>query len=281
METQRRIWWIASYPKSGNTWVRMLWAAYRKGELGLNDFYGYSSGDLNSLFYQMVSCEPLTSLEPHEFVAIRPAALFTMCKTFALDPLLLKTHAANVALDQERLIPVSLTAGAVYVVRDPRDVALSWARHNGFDVDRAIEKMEKDDAVIGKTEDRMWHFLSDWSTHVKSWLDEKRFPVKYVKYENMLTSPAEKFAGILRHWGIEPDVDKIARAVELTDFSRLQKLEAVEKFLEAEKGKFFGYGQAGRWEKYLSWEQIERIEEKHGAVMERLGYRLLTREAAA
>ena len=177
----------------------------------------------------------------------------------------------------EPLFPPSLTLGAVYLVRDPRDVAVSYAHHMNWTVDQAIGFMADPLAIIALNRRRMAQQLpqrlSSWSQHVESWLDA---PIRVlpIKYEDMLADPIASFGEIAHFLGFDAAPALVEAAVNSVSFERLRATEDKAGFAERMPGsdRFFRRGIAGGWRDSLSPEQIARIEADHGSMMRSLGY---------
>ena len=262
--------WLASYPKSGNTWVRLFLNAYCSNGLDVNESR-HSIGDVNPYYYQTVSPKPVTDLSPTEFNILRPAALAHMLTAYShIDPLFIKTHNANVLIDDIALIPPSITDKAVYIVRDPRDVCISYANHFNVSIDDAIAAMNDTHRVIG--DNNLIHTLSTWSNHINSWLSEERFKVGLIRYEDICANPRGKFIDLLTYLGIEVDIDRFNMALDRTSFNKLSEEEDEYGFKEAPNGvKFFKRG-GTYWQETLTQEQAALIVEHHGTSMQRVGY---------
>jgi hypothetical protein len=148
----RKIIWIASFPKSGSTLVRMFLNAYVTGfPLDINAQYQFACRDQQHRWYQHVAGKALEDCDPAELLYLRPSALMHYIQVIFPREACLKTHCAAVDMDGIPLIPPRLTKQAVYLVRDPRDVAISYASHAGATIDKTIEKM----AAMGKMMKRM------------------------------------------------------------------------------------------------------------------------------
>jgi hypothetical protein len=171
LKEDRMIWWLASYPKSGNTWVRIFLDAYAKdAEIDINNLGGGVIGDNQPNSYRAITDDELADFSQYDWLGMRYAALRHLRKWAWTDGLLmLKTHNANAIIDHFPLIPWRITSGAVYVVRDPRDVALSYANHFDVSVDDAITAMNQHtNRVVDKRQAGMFHVLGTWSKHVDS-----------------------------------------------------------------------------------------------------------------
>lgn len=280
--SEKPIVWVASYPKSGSTLVRMLLHAYATGTLDINNVRS-GTGDKQPYFWQVVAHRDVSTLTPTEVMCLRAAMLCHLVEANPVRPLLVKTHHANAVVDDFPLIPAHLTRAVIYCVRDPRDVALSYAAHFGCSVDDAIERMGRDSHQIGEDDNPIKHYLSSWSHHVKSWTDDTLFPVFLVRYEEAVNRPADIVSKLIERLGQEPDAKRAERAAELCDFTRLQRQEAEsgQGFVENPRkdSPFFRKGIAGQWQTELTVQQIKKIETDHSPMMGKLGY-LSTRMAA-
>src|SRR5690606_6281318 len=195
------------------------------------------------------------------------------------EPLFLKVHDRwRRTPDGGSLFPPETTAATIYIVRDPRAVAPSYANHYAISIDEAIDQMAMPDITISKPLDRLRSQLpqpmGSWSQHVTSWLDQTELPVHLVRYEDLHATPEAHFAEILRRAGLPMAADRLAAALAQTRFERLQAQEAAVGFRErlSAAPRFFRQGRPDRWREELTPAQIARIERDHGAVMERLGY---------
>ena len=272
----RPIIWIASYPKSGSTWLRMLLHAwFNGGQVHINE-PGITTGDKNPYFWQTVAPKPLDRCAPLEFSHLRGAMLCHVLTLIDRRPLWMKTHHVFGDADDMPLIPPAMSRAAWYLVRDPRDVAVSCANHFRLEVDEVIERMGCETYQIADDDSPISHYLSSWRLHVRSWLSDapRHFPVKLVRYERLLEAPGEVFSGLLRSVDIEPEPERVAACVAACRFERLQAQEAEAGFQEAPKdcGKFFNQGVAGAWRKILTEAQRQRIETEHQDAMKHSGY---------
>lgn len=279
------IWWLASYPKSGNTWVRnVINAAVTGFPPDINAAYQYVCGDHTSL-YQHTAAIPVNEMKQRDFLAYRLAALRNHIAIFGYRDTALKTHNANVSILDIPLIPVFMTKGAVYIVRDPRDVVVSFSKHLGKTIDEVIYFMSNENGLIKNDNGIFAHYISSWSLHVQSWLDERcPMNVGCIKYEDMRISPAETFRKLFDCFGLEFVNDsRIEWAVKECELSRLREQENKSGFKEAskkiekfsisnKKPNFFGKGKIGGWKNVLSLEQVEKIESNHKDIMVELGY---------
>jgi len=275
----KRIWWLASYPKSGNTWVRFLLEAYITGRVEINNFYGqFVYGDLRPADYRAVCNLPLERLGTEAINLLRPAALLHVIGQAGGADVCLKTHHARGALNFVRLIPPELTKGAIYVIRDPRDAVISWAHHNralNGDIEGAIDQF-LDESFYIMDDSSLFHYVGPWGTHVEGWTTgPASYPVHVVRYEDLHQRPHEMLSGVLETFGIAVDQERLDRAVREASFAKLRAQEEAEGFVEKRGGeRFFRVGKAGQWRDVLTAEQVARLEEAFGPVMRKWGYEL-------
>lgn len=267
----KRIWWIASYPKSGNTWVRLFIATYlNKGELNLNDF-GRCRYDDSSSF------KP-TSKEAQDEIAQLLARNFCLreilMNAFPKGPVYVKTHNIYGVYNGVILIPEVVTNGGIYLIRDPRDIALSHSHHFGVSVDKSIEAMNTKNTKLFK-DDIIGNYIGTWSDNVMSWTGEHlNIPVFILRYEDLLTNDEAMFKQLLSVLNILFHEEIFIKSVQACRFDNIQRIEDKEGFREKSRNqdRFFKYGKSERWKDVLSLEQIKQIESDHGKTMKQFGY---------
>ena len=274
MAKEHGITWLASYPKSGNTWLRCLLGAYwRNGLLDINNNH-VASSDGAAAVIQAVAPMPRDPLNIEGELLLRPAGLMNL-RASHKSPFLLKTHFANLThTNCPPNIPPQLTARAVYMVRDPRCVLPSFSKHFNFGLARSANAMADKHFVIGNTDTHCRQWVSSWSQHVASWSSETNFPVAVVKYEDLVADTAGEFRQILEFLGHEIDEDLLQRAVDATDITRLQQAEEEHGFAEndASRSDQFFNGSGTDWRTEITEKWDKRIEDDHGEVMRNLGY---------
>lgn len=275
------IYWLASYPKSGNTWLRLLLQSYLAGgeAVDINAIALGSRRDHDRAQFDEDVGIASADLTEAEILEWRPTALRAWVRRQNL-PLYLKTHELRSPLaGDSSLLPADVTSGAVYLVRDPRDVALSLARHMGVGVDAAIAAMGTPDQRMERSRHRLRPHLFDhwgsWSQNVEDWCAPQPFPAHIVRYEALRADPERVFAGILAALALPHAPEAARAAVAATRLETLRDQEAAKGFTEWPDGRgFFGEGRTQGWRDRLTPRQIARIEADHGPVMRRLGYPL-------
>jgi aryl sulfotransferase len=277
--------WIASYPKSGNTWMRILLSNLTGQPGAPRDINNLSlPGDSMASSRAMFEDQTLVDshlLLPHEIEAWRPAvhdanAVSKNSMSF------IKGHDCWTHLADGTPLLGRAARAALYLTRDPRDVAVSFAFYLAISLDRTIELMNRPDSTLPPSSSHIRQRLGDWSGHVRSWLDQTDVPVLPIRYEDLQADTAGALRRALHFLGISfedfedgtAEKDAVSHAVRHADFAELQRQERDRGFAES-SGKqefFFRQGRVGDWRNHLSEVQTRRIESAHGTTMERLGY---------
>ncbi len=274
------IYWLASYPKSGNTWLRaflhnlrvdgdapvdineLTTGAIASGRGWIDDVLGFDSDHLT----------------PDEVDRLRPDVY--RWSVHAEEVGYHKIHDAYTVLpDGEPLVSREGTLGAVYIVRNPLDVAPSTASHYGCTVDRAIAIMGFPELAVAARRDgiarqQVRQRLLSWSAHVASWIDAPGLRCEVVRYEDLAARPLETFTRAAAFLDLPTDRPRVEKAIRHSEFSELRRQEDERGFHErgSRSEPFFRRGRAGGWRDSLTPEQVERIIDDHGAVMRRIGY---------
>jgi aryl sulfotransferase len=285
--------WLASYPKSGSTWFRMLVANLSAvGDRAVN---------INELW----SDSPIASARgPFDRLTLIDSGLLTPDEIDCLRPRFHAEMACDPDIDADRKLPCvrfvkvhdaylpapsgePLLAGArgataaIVMVRDPRDIACSLAHHLGVGLDDAIGFMNDSRSGFCLQNHRQYEQLrqrlSDWSGHVASWLAQRDVPVHLFRYEDLMSDAAGALTRALAFAGYPATEEAVRRAVGLAQFAQLHQQEQENGFREARPRRiFFRRGEAGAWREELSIAQVARIETTHAAMMGRFGYELAT-----
>lgn len=281
MGEQSGIVWIASYPKSGNTWVRAFLhnlARLRSGDGGeqdINEMARFSTWDLDKKrFASFLGFEPDNFAHRTEIAATRHA-VHRQIADAAEGLVFTKTHNCLVMDRGHSTINLAVTAGAVYVIRNPLDVAISYAHHAGKTIDQAIELMAQTDAESNGREDAVYEVIGSWSQHVWSWTRNSHQALHVIRYEDMLVGPQQSFDALARHLLLDLSRRHLAKAIELSSFARLQSQESEKGFRERPPNStqpFFREGRAGQWKEVLTSRQIDTIVRDHGEQMARFNY---------
>ena len=279
-----KIHWLASYPKSGNTWVRSFLNAYKHGALLLNDMDFVQSDNKRGIF-QLLTPMPVDDLTLPEWARMRGSALKLMMRGAKFSPLILKTHNANATIDGHSIFPDECIGPSVYVIRDPRDVVPSFASHMGMDIPEAITQMASNKLGVWKSErsEHLPQFMASWHLHARHWVEHENVIV--VRYEDMLADPHREFRRVLSQFGLVVDESRLDAAIEATRFDKLKQAEDAQQvrgFAEnsLKQTRFFRTGKAGKWREILTRKQAREIEAAFREEMIRFGYELAYRRVA-
>jgi hypothetical protein len=268
--------WIASYPKSGNTWVRLFIAnliADRPEPLDINAVGTFVPGEADPGWFRRSARRPLNELSDEEIAALRPAVQESIARARPRG-LLLKTHNALGEHKGHPLISMAATAWSIYIVRDPRDVALSARSHFGLGLDETIAAMARSTRSSPRPEQQIYEVYESWSNHVKSWTQFRHPRLLVLRYEDLLAEPLRSFTAVARALGLERDRGRVERAIAHSSFAEVSAQERAKGFGERSTygGHFFRSGRAGAWREELTAAQAERIARDHAAQMRRFGY---------
>ena len=280
--------WLASYPKSGNTWVRSFITSLlynENNEANLKDLIHIQQYPLRSHFTNLVSdIDNLGELSSNWILSQKIINQDNKIKFF-------KTHHAFCKFNNSFFTNGEVSLGTVHIVRDPRNVISSILYHFSkknyieakeflFDENKAIgKKFDLNDPNVNKN---IFTVLGSWKNHYLSW---KEFKKNYllIKYEDLLSNPQAEFHKLSeylsKHLNVKFENDKINHAVKSNSFENLKKLEKENGFIEAindketgEKKRFFNLGPENDWKKLLDIKLKEDIEKEFKTEMRELGY---------
>ena len=286
--------WLASYPKSGNTFLRSLLTSY----LFTND----GKFDVNKL----IKIVQFPDIEEFIKQGINTSDDLEVVKNYitvqnsinSRDPSairFLKTHSSLNDINGYKFTNLKNTLGVIYVVRDPRSVARSYANHNQLSLETATDRLlqfgatiggldESDNRLIQRANQIVTH-MGSWSSNYKTWKEFKKVN-KYllVKYEDLVDQTEKTFINILQfiytlgNSKLEVDKVKLKNTIQTTTFSSMQKIERQKKFTEAVKDlqgndiTFFKYGYDKNNKKILPSNLSNKIEKELRQEMIELGY---------
>ena len=280
MKEKKNIIWLASYPKSGNTWFRIFLTNLLSNSdqpADINNLYPTTIASSRSLFDEATGL-PSADLTQDEIENLRPR-VYRYLSQSSEDVLYHKIHDAWLTLrDGSTLVPGEVTRGVLYFIRNPLDVAISFAHHSATTVDRTIEMMNDSQYAFCSRATRLHNQtrqrLLNWSEHIASWIDDSGLPLMVIRYEDMLTDTFNVFSEAVRFSGIKTTDEKILQSIDFSSFDRIKKQEEDKGFREKslKSESFFRKGISGDWKDVLTKPQIELILSKHRNMMERFGY---------
>ncbi|MDC0520220.1 sulfotransferase domain-containing protein [Candidatus Pelagibacter sp.] len=264
--------WLASYPKSGNTWLRSLLATYYFSRDGLFNFDILRNIDqfpsstyfkkYKDLFLKPESTSKYWILEQKRINQNKKLKFF-------------KTHNALCKIDNNSFTNSENTLGAIYIIRDPRKVVSSLAHHYQVDNDQAFKFMQTEKNAIYQKEDNRYlgfNALFSWKFHTLSWIECKKFPVLTIRYEDLEN---ETFLTFKKVFNFINDItkskksfdrEKAKKTIRSCEFKKMQKLELENGFEEAmikkdtnERIKFFNLGKKNNYKELLDSKLIDKM----------------------
>jgi len=268
--------WLASYPTSGNTWLRAFLANLLENgaqPVAINDLPRYAFGDNNLLHYRDLTGRDPAELTPEEIAAFRPRVHEWFARSQEHE-VFVKTHNAMLRVEGEPLITPSATAGAIYVVRNPFDLAVSFSHHYRLPLQKVVDGLCDESFMLLAADNHATQYLGSWATHVTSWQRAPGLTQHRLRFEDMVCAPTETFGEVVRFLGFPPDQARLQKAIAFSRFEELAGQERANGFVEArgEDLAFFRQGRIGVWRDVLSDAQVRQLVEALGPVLVELGY---------
>jgi hypothetical protein len=272
-----KILWLASYPRSGNTWLRaFLHNLLRNPDepYDINRLQDFTLLEHDARWYRRFDPRPATELTKEEVAALRPKVQEAMTRA-SPDTVFVKTHNALMEDRGHPLISLPLTAGAVYVVRNPLDVVLSYSAHFGVSLDAAVDAMTHPGTqAVANQAHFVYEVFGSWTENVESWTAKPSPALLVLRYEDMLQTPEATFGRLAGFLGLQPTAERLRRAIEHSSFDRLRAQEQSRGFRERslKSDRFFREGRSGQWRDLLAPAQIDAVVGACRGPMARFGY---------
>jgi hypothetical protein len=278
--------WLASYPKSGNTWVRFFILSLLLGnkmEINLNHLKNIEQFPSKSQFVGLkLDLKNLREVAKNWITVQKKINLSKKVRFY-------KTHNTFCQIDKNSFTNHKNTLGAIYIVRDPRNVITSVKNHfnhNSYEEAKDFIFNEKKVVLLSrptKIKDySLPQIIGSWQTHYKTWkIMNKNFLL--IKYENLINTPNSEFKKIANYleklFKTKFTNAQIEKAINSSSFDKLQKMEEKKGFIESmenkqtgEKNKFFYLGPKNDWRKILDKEIADEISSRFEPEMKELGY---------
>ncbi len=274
--------WIASYPKSGNTYLRSFIASYFFSKKGKFDF------DLLYNILQFPSIK-FTKNKINSEIEASQNWIYNQQQFFSGDKIhFIKTHSSLNQYKDSYFTNKNLTLGAIYIIRDPRNLITSMTHHYSLSYEQSyIKLMNEKQTLLEKSTDGDYSnftFLGSWSSHYKSWKNTNEFKTLFIKYEDLENNKFDTFKKIinfisnLKKEKTSINEKKLLNSISSTNFSNLRNKEQNEGFEESvfsrtgEKKRFFNLGFGNRWQKILPKNILIKINNSLQSDLNDLGY---------
>ncbi|MDD5727381.1 MAG: sulfotransferase domain-containing protein [Victivallales bacterium] len=271
--------WLASYPKSGNTWFRTFLTAIlnpEQAEIDINNMEQMTIASSREMLENFIDIES-SELTQDEIDLLRPDEYRALSEELE-EKQYFKIHDAftrNAA--GEWIFPPELTWKVIYLVRNPLDVAVSYANHNTSSLEKAIEYLCDSSHCLASNiksgNNQIRQKLLTWQEHVKSWLESPN-KVCVLRYEDMKQIPLETFRRAVDFLELKKTDDEILAALDKCRIEKLQQQEKENSFKEKpwKCDSFFRKGIVGDWREHFSPGQAERLIGCNYETMLELGY---------
>lgn len=279
-----KIIWIASYPKSGNTWLR-----YFLGNYFFNNKDDFEPEIIKNIKKFHLDKELIKSKFHNQDFIKNP---YNVSKYWIESQkkleikkgnvVFLKTHNALINIENNEFTNSDLTLAIIYIIRDPRDVVVSYSKYRHLDYDKTIEHMIGSKVNIPYVRDAKdasnIEITGSWAFHYNSWKDGiSEIPRIIIKYEDLLSNSEKIFTNIIKFLSnimkLEVNYKKIKSSNNLSKFTKLKNFEEKNNFFENNSSEnFFRIGKSGNWKKELNKDQIKKIEDSFKIEMINLGY---------
>ncbi|WP_439816536.1 GNAT family N-acetyltransferase [Zavarzinia sp. CC-PAN008] len=266
--------WLASYPKSGNTWLRIVLANLLhpdRAPVDINRLPMRTPLSAARPDFDRLLGVPSALLTAAEIARLRPQADRLMAAASPAPVLLRKAHDAWTLLPDGRpLLGAAPDVAALYLVRDPADVALSAADHFGHHPAAEAAAMLRPEAMLAapgrRLSGQLTQRLLDWAGHVRSWATAP-LALHVMRYEEARAAPLRTFRAAIRFLGFAHDDAAIMAALDAARLDRLQAQETATGFAEGRLGRpFFRHGRIGQGARALPPDLAERLAAAHAAV---------------
>ena len=279
--------WLASYPKSGNTWLRSILSSllYSKdGNFDFEQIYKIKQFPTREYFKQFT--EKYHDVHELKKYWIPAQDLISLQNKIAF----LKTHHINCKIDNYAFTNSDNTLATIYIVRDPRNLVKSFTNHYSMDKDKATKfittptpSFASGHLGIENKNNNIFTLIGCWKDHYISWTRNNK-KILILKYEDLLSDINKEILKIINFLKefieIDANAEKIKNIIATTAFENLKNLEKKHDFLESPRDKndkkvnksFFYLGKENKWEKFLDDKNRLIIEKELKDLMTELNY---------
>lgn len=273
------IYWLVSYPKSGNTWMRAIISNYLANSdepVDINNFQTDGICSNRHYFDELLSL-PSSDMSEDEIKVYQPEVFKELSKN-AKKNLYIKVHDAYTFNKENKAIfPKDITKGVLYIIRNPLDVVVSYSHHNSSEIEKTIKNLNNENFTIAKSKKSLSSQLPQqmlsWSGHINSWINSD-LPIHIMRYEDMLNKPYETFSKALEFLGFEIDKNRLEKTIRFSSFEELKKQEEEKSFNEKPLNakSFFRNGKVKGYENILTLDMIEEIKNNNYTLMKKFNY---------
>ena len=280
------IFWLPSYPKSGNTLLRSILISLfftNDGIFNLNMISAISQFENSSLIYKN------KKIFGDDFNNINELAIFYKhilklqeknILNYTEDFRFYKSHSGNFSIGDHAFTKEQNIRGYIYIIRDPRDVCISWSKHLGISIDQSIKFMTNElqslqwvesnkDNNYFKEEKKPSSFLSSWDKHVISWIIPKwKIPKLIIKYEDLVYKKEIILNNLINFFeskygfkftNLEIKKQNILESTSFNKFKNEEKNFGFNESSDKNKNAFFSVGKKNQWKNILNKNQIKTI----------------------
>lgn len=277
--------WLASYPKSGNTWLRSLLASYYFSKDGSFDFKLLDNID------QFPSTQFFRD-KKDTFSAPEDTSNLWLSEQEKINQdnkiRFLKTHNALCKINSNSFTNEKNTLAGIYIIRDPRNIVTSLANHYQVDVNKAFDFMKDEKkALIEKVKERYLGFVPilSWALHQESWIKCTKFPILTIRYEDLQLETFQTFIKVIKFINKLSNLEnlinetKAKKSIISCEFEKLKKLENKNGFSEAmvdkktkKKISFFNLGRENDYKRLLQTNLINEMSSLYNQQINKFNY---------
>lgn len=265
---------LASYPESGNTWMRLMLSSliYPQQELNINNIKGSSSAADRLLFEKHTGLD--ASELSSEVLSRMRSAWYESLLLSNEEMIILKTHDAFRNQSDDPLFATSLDVKVIYLVRNPLDIVISYSHHSQESVSLTIDKLNDPSRKLSDwSKPQLPQFLGNWSHHVTSWTQSEA-DLLLVRYEDLRNDIMHVMSKVTAFLKLDADIHAVERVVDETSLDKLRQQEVKHGFNERlhSQSTFFGPGKIGQWKSKLTDTEVGSVIRIHESVMSEIGY---------
>ncbi|MBS1780548.1 MAG: sulfotransferase domain-containing protein [Bacteroidetes bacterium] len=276
LNTNAKFIWLASYPKSGNTWVRIFLSALLTGK----------EPDINNLETNLIISNrqlidstlgfSSSDIPDDDYLPYRTQMYEAYARAHKQEYILCKVHDAC-TLKGKVLFTPAITRGTVYILRNPFDMVASTANHHNVSIEQALDYICSSDHALAnrrtKLNSQVSQHMGTWSQHLQSWENVHHQNMLLVKYEDLVNNSQQAFSRIAAYINIPHTDAEVAQAIANAAFQKLQNQEQKSALRMAPHVKqFFRSGKVGGWRNEITTDQATRIIDCNYDALLKYGY---------